>query len=152
MAVKFNDESFELKYLFHCQFNDGFIFHQNELDTSVRDALRSAFYDLSQDKEQHGGIKRFWLEGEGHTYLVDLRDGHFEIDGVPFSIGENTPPMERELIYFRKHEHDSVMSADPKKAVPFGQGAHRLWYFLGWQGNISGKNFQQTINVRQLKT
>lgn len=147
MAVKFNDESFALKYLFRAKFNDGTFFQQNSEDVSLKDPKRSAFTDLLEEQELHGGIKLFLLEGEGHTYLVDLKDGHFEIDGVPFSVGENMTLPNRELIYFRQHQHDTIVDM---KMQSTGKGEHRLWYFIGWQSNVGGKNYQQTINVRQL--
>lgn len=133
----------KLAHLFKVEFIDGTLFEQHTEDKSVKDELRSSYYDLLEQKDAHGGIRKFWLEGEGHTYLVDLTDGHFEIDGVSFSIGEAIPPCQRELIYFRRHQHDAIAGKNL-----FRTTAHRMWQYIGWQANIKGKNYQQIINIK----
>ena len=70
-----------LKYLFVAQFEDNSLFIQNEDDVSMFDEKRSAYYDLLQAQKK---VKKFWLTDKYDTYLVDLEDGHFEINGKEF--------------------------------------------------------------------
>jgi hypothetical protein len=135
MATQFNDKAFKLKYLFTCAYKDGTTFKQTPDDVSITDPKKSAFFDIRQDD-----VALFWLEGE-HTYLVDLTNGLFAIDGVFFQAGEDLPienPVRR-LIFFRRHTHHFNLEHD--------ELGHFVRYFIGWQTTINGKNYQQTITV-----
>ncbi|HEX8196353.1 MAG TPA: hypothetical protein VF571_09210 [Pyrinomonadaceae bacterium] len=123
-----------MKYLFTAQFNDGEEYRQTTEDKSLTTEGKSAFYDI-KDRD----IKTFKLEGDGHTYLVDLTDGHFEIDGVPFGAGK--PVLADEplrLIYFRRnyihHAGTEILG-------------HDIDYFMGWQTTVNDKNYQQIIQI-----
>lgn len=124
-----------MKYLFTAQFNDGEKYRQTDDDQSLSDKGKSAFYDI-QDKN----IKTFKLEGAGHTYLVDLTDGHFEIDGVQFGVGEPILTAEPlRLIYFRRnyihHAGTEILGAEQD-------------FFIGWQTNDeNGKNIKRMIQI-----
>ena len=89
-----------LTYLFKATYLDGTVYQQTQEDTSCQDPKRSCFFDLKQEQ-----LKTFQLEGNGHTYLVDLTDGHFELDGVPFRFHEY-PLTDIKLVYFRRHTHN----------------------------------------------
>lgn len=123
-----------MKYLFTAQFNDGEEYRQTTEDKSLTIEGKSAFYDI-KDKQ----IKTFRLEGDGHTYLVDLTDGHFEIDGVPFGVNEPVSADEPlRLIYFRRnyihHAGTEIIGTDRH-------------FFIGWQTTVNGKNYQQIIQI-----
>jgi len=132
-----------LKYLFIAEYEDGSTFLQPE-DNKCKDHddtakwNPSAFGDIDQDR-----LVKFHLVGEGHKYTVDLTDGHFEIDGVPFVATEQnfyvTNPLR--LVYFRE-----VRKEFDQNMVEMRQYVNR--YFIGWQTNDeNGKNVQQTIAV-----
>lgn len=134
-----------LAYLFTCRFTDGTAIQQTQEDVSVADSTRSAFYDVVQRLTE---VETFTLiqqrSGRQHSFSVDLRDGHFEIDGVPFfSQAEELPsvPKSYRLIYFHRHQHRVIqgqaMTGDASSVV----------FHIGWQATIDGKNFQSTIAV-----
>ena len=90
----------ELDYLFTVLYKDGNTYQQTPEDVSVSDPLKSCFFDIKQDE-----VKTFTLKGNGHTYLVSLEDGHFEIDGVSFKNHDEVLTNFR-LIFFRRHRHN----------------------------------------------
>jgi len=126
-----------LTYLFKARLKDGTIIQQTPEDVSVVDPTKSAFYDVPLDE-----VAGFLISGNGHAYYVDLIDGHFELDRVPFHAGD--PVFEiptgttRRLIYFRAHTHTYIQ----------GREDHTVDYHIGWQVTVDGKNIQQTISVR----
>jgi len=126
-----------LKYLFGVSFSDGSEFFQGPDDVSATDPLRSAFYDVVPRLDE---VELFQLEGEGHIYLVDLRDGHFEIDGVPFNAGDPRAQLpadlSRRLIYFRRRRHYFQNGVEI---------SHDVEYHFGWQTTWEGRNYQQTL-------
>ena len=73
-----------LKYLFTATFSDGRVLEQTLEDLSVLDPeKRNTYYDLLHYAKE-SEVVRFSITGNGHTYTVDLTDGHFEVDGVAF--------------------------------------------------------------------
>ena len=149
----------KLAYLFECHFNDGTIIQQTEEDVSKIDPNRSSFYDVIQRKDD---VEVFGIFNDQHTYAVDLRDGHFEIDGAPFSIQKDVsvepteenptpvlepfvkiPDQKLELVYFRRHVHVTVMG---QENVP-EDISHSIEFFMGWKTTVNGKEVQQTISV-----
>lgn len=125
----------KLKYLFGVRYSDQSEFWQTPEDVSAVDPLRSAFFDVKLDE-----VELFQLEGEGHKYLVDLRDGHFEVDGVPFWIGDR-PEGQCQLVYHRQHTHQ--INAEGEEL------SHVVTYHMGWQTtDPEGKNHRFVIEVR----
>ena len=160
----FEIEIAQLKYLFGVHFKDGSEYFQGSEDSSLLDpAKRTAYYDISKQDEQGNIICRgpedafpnlvwarddvelFQLEGEGHKYVVDLRDGHFEIDGIPFFAKIPPPNSILSLVFFRRrriHQHNQVMDGE-LKTVGMSQECE---YHMGWQ-TIDGKASQTLILV-----
>lgn len=133
-----------LKYLFHCQFNDGEIFSQNADDRSLTDPKKSSFFDLLQDTRK---VEKFWLTDEHNfnTYLVDLTDGHFEVNGCPFFLHEqsiNVKLAKFRLIYFRRRTaHLNVVTKE--------QSESPIIFVVGWQANHpDGRNEQQLLYIK----
>lgn len=122
-----------MKYLFSCTFKDGDFYSQTHKDVSQIDKTKSAFFDV-KDKD----IKQFWLEGERHEYLVDLEDGHFEIDGVPFKMHDEELSNFR-LIYFRKN----TIQFQGLQTI-----SHDIEFCIGWQTTKNGKNYQQILTIK----
>ena len=132
-----------LKYLFECHFNDGTMLHQTQEDVSKiapPEENKSAFYDVMQ---RINDVIVFGIVDEKHTYVVDLRDGHFEIDGMAFTIHdkEDLPPdAVFRLIYFRRRVEQVTMGYVQAQSSS-------MKYHLGWQTTVDGKNYQKTIAV-----
>lgn len=124
-----------LKYLFTCEYNDGTVFEQNEEDRSSQDPLKSAFFDI-----KHEILVKFTLTGNGHEYSVDLLDGHFEVDGVPFFMYEGELQNVR-LVFFRRHRH-TINTGEMEEL------SHIITYRIGWQANEpDGKNVQRIMEI-----
>ena len=121
-----------MKYLFRCEF-DNQTYFQTEEDVSKTEKTKSAFFDV-MDKD----LKKFWLEGEGHKYLVDLVDGHFEIDGLPFRMHEEELKDFR-IIYYRRITVNLQGTSEIGREVEF---------CLGWQTTKDGKNYKQILTIK----
>lgn len=137
----------DLRYLFVAQMSDGTIIRQTPEDVSTAEPLtRSAFYDVENNAAD---VVFFGLYNNDNTYLVDLRDGHFEINGVPFSAQPVTKPCineggEFKLVYYRDHQQELVMSANGEPKA----GNHYHQYRLGWTyTDPNGKLYEQTIVI-----
>jgi hypothetical protein len=132
----------KLSYLFECHFKDGTMIQQTEQDVSTIDPARSAFYDVMQRLDD---VVVFGVYNEQSTYAVDLRDGHFEINGFSFNVNKEELPEDakRELVYFRRHVHVTVVGQE----APPEDVSHSVEYFLGWRAMVDGKEIQQTISV-----
>ena len=136
-----------LKYLFAVRFRDGSEYHQTAEDVSLSDPSRSAFFDVASRLDE---VEMFAIENvsdppeERHHFMVDLTDGHFEVDGVPFYVqdpsAELPPETERRLIYFRRRRHTFTLGLE--------EIAQDCEYHLGWQATVDGKNVQFTIAAR----
>jgi hypothetical protein len=123
-----------LKYLFVAVYKDGSHFQQNPEDVSAKEPNRSAFFDVDQEN-----LQAFFLVGptsaskkNQHTYLVDLTDGHFEIDGVPFGMDPRARDGSRvyKLAFFRKHRANVEVNVRSGKMGR--QWEDPIVYCLGW--------------------
>jgi len=127
-----------LKYLFYAEYEDGSGVTQSPDDTSKTDPKRSAFFDVDQEK-----VSAFYLIGAHHSYSVDLKDGHFEINGTSFRFheeGEFPKDAKLRLIFFRRHKHDFTSDLEEK--------SHSIVYRLGWQTNTAyGRNIQHVMEI-----
>lgn len=129
-----------LKYLFTAIYADGSALVQTADDKSYFDPeKRSQFYDVLCLAEQKQ-LVAFALKGEGHEYGVDLRDGHFEIDGVSFRMHESEM-YGFELIFFRQHTHSFNQTREKDTEV-----SHDVVYRIGWKlkGN---QNYQRVMQI-----
>lgn len=128
--------AWQLKYLFGVHYKDGTEFFQTSEDISSRDPTRSAFYDVNQEE-----VELFQLNNvEGHTYLVDLRDGHFEIDHIPFFARIPPTGAVLRLIFFRRHRRNFHVGLEGPEQL-----SHEVEYHFGWQTTVEGCNIQQTL-------
>jgi hypothetical protein len=134
-----------LKYLFTATLKDGSIYQQTDMDTSVSDPIRSAYYDI-KDKP----IEMFRLEinpmytvspRHFETYAVNLCDGSFEVNGIKFNIHDGHQPVATNLrlIYFRRNLINFDQSLE--------EIDHQVSYHIGWQCTVDGKNYQRIIEV-----
>ena len=122
-----------LKYLWTVIYKDGSVMGQSSNDLSRTDSSRSAFFDIQQDR-----VKCFILKGVKHTYSVDLIDGHFEVNGVPFRFHERLVKLTNiRLIFFRRHTHTFI-----------GDDSEHITYRFGWQANDpTGANVQRVMEI-----
>lgn len=140
-----------MKYLFTATFADGSTIEQTPDDKStIEPEKRSQFYDvlkLAETKE----LVRFELRLREHAiagptgvpterYAVDLRDGHFEVNGVPFRMHEDSV-VGFELIYFRQHTHSFNQTQHTTREV-----SHDIVFRIGWKlkGN---QNYQRVMQI-----
>lgn len=125
-----------LKYLFAVLYRDGSVYEQNAEDVSLTDKKRSCFFDVKQDE-----VKVFELTDGTNYFSVDLDDGHFEVNGIPFYLHDKAMPLtKKRLIFFRQHTHQ--FNTDKVES------SHEVMYRFGWQANDEkGKNVQHIIEV-----
>lgn len=83
--------------------------------------------------------------GDGaSSYLVDLMDGHFEINGTKFFMHEERSLKDFRIIYFRSHSHHLRVHADNSKE----EIAHEIVFRMGWQTNDeNGNNIQRVMEI-----
>lgn len=137
----------ELKYLFQATYKDGSTYTQNPEDVSVSDPLKSCFFDIKQDE-----LRSFFVFNDDHTYSVNLEDGHFEVDGVPFFMHEDRSLTDFRLIFWRQHTHDFLVGREKEE-----QTRHEIVYRMGWQctafrkcrccSKMHNVNFQQVLEI-----
>jgi hypothetical protein len=133
-----------LTYLFEAHLNDGSIIQQTSADVSAVEPKQSAFYDVLQRMDDVISFGLFHVE-ESATYLVDLIDGHFEVNGAPFEARDPKVTLPEDakfrLIYFRRNKVEYIIGGDGEPA------SHHITYFLGWQTTVDGENYQQTLAI-----
>lgn len=124
----------QLKYLFIAGYKDGTYYTQNQEDMSEKDPKRSCFYDINQEE-----LSRFVLYDDINTFVVDLIDGHFEVNGIPFFM-HDIELKDFRLIYFRRHRHHFNLDNE--------ELAHEVSFRLGWQANDKDdKNHQRVMEI-----
>ncbi len=151
----------DLKYLFVALFEDGNTLVQTPEDKSPYTRGKNTVYELlAHDDEGNPkthpvdgklvfrpDITLFQLEDESHRYLVDLTDGHFEVQyfigdngvvGIPFYIG--FPPIGSKLFlsYFKRRRHHSVVSGTVQddlsvKMDNINEQSQECEYHFGWE-------------------
>lgn len=129
------------KYLFKCLFKDNTILEQTQSDISQSNPQKSAFYDIQQ---RLGDVMAFALYNTEtkDEYLVDLRDGHFEINQVSFKVYCEDNLSNIRLIYFRRHVHLFNVGAANEET------SHKVSYNFGFQAVDScGKNVKHIITL-----
>lgn len=149
-----NDNPTKLKYLWAAELADGTLERQTPEDISYLDPARNCYYDLIQ-LTKHGPekiIRRFSLLSEENTITVDLGNGIFYINGLPVLLeSEKLPilPDKFDLIYYHQVTQNTNVNFDPKTGEILDREPLPEYreYFLGWQCNINGKNYQQKLAV-----
>ena len=142
-----------LRYLFTAQFNDGTMLEQTQDDVSKTNPKKSAFFDVLNDTRK---LERFWLleiyknvdldRITPSKYLVDLTDGHFEINGNSFFLHEQTIDESKKLsdfrlIYFRRVQQSMNLTS--------GEASTKTMFMIGWQANYAdGKNEKRILFIK----
>ena len=134
---------------FIATYADGSQIFQNPEDVSQTDPERNCYFDVLKRAEAGEQPVSFVLGNETHVFGVDLRDGHFEVNGVQFfqhrpeQKGENYKDFR--LISFRTPRIEIEMDTKTGKQTPV-----KGWvasYTIGWQVTHNGKNVKKTITV-----
>lgn len=139
---------------FEADFSDGTTYIQGIKDESIDTEGKNAFFDILQRMDQ---VIRFHIiKDTGDRYTVDLRDGHFEINGCPFDAHEqyfDTRGKTLQLIYFKEMRRDDTVTGTVQEDLSIKQATtpgvpYVNRYFIGWQTNKpNGDSVQQTIAV-----
>ena len=134
-----------MKYRFLATFTDGHQILQHEEDLSFTKEGGSSFSDVLE-YEKTVPLKCFVLVDllSKNTFGVDLIDGHFEINGLPFKCHEERLSNLR-LIFFRRHTHSKTMSNNP--LLDGKNETHDIVFRFGWQATQNGKNVQEVIEI-----
>ncbi len=94
---------------------------------------------LEKDKESK--LVSFVVHNDELSFGVDLRDGHFELNGVPF--WQHRPDLDGykdfRVIYFNTTQR--VISPTTGQEINAGVVA----YTIGWQVTHDGQNVQKTL-------
>lgn len=124
-----------MKYLFKCLFNNGEKLEQTQEDKSQTTENKNAFYDVLQRLNEVRAFALYSQETK-QEYLVDISDGHFEVNSGKFFL-HNEYLTNLRLIFFKRN------TIDMSTGRPYPQQ-----YILGFQGNdINGNNKQYTITL-----
>ena len=141
-------------YLFVAELTDGSFFEQTQDDVSKLDPKRNCYYDLLQKLEKTPDlrIRRFSLVGQNNTITVDLGTGIFYVNGLAIlAESEKLPtlPDKFDLIWYIQVTQNLNVTLNNKtqKIVSVHDQNEYREYFIGWQCNIAGKNYQQKIAV-----
>lgn len=148
----------ELKYLFEAKFEDGSLFEQpvnNRYSKHDENAEHnpSAFRDV-MDREDE--LVEFSLVGDGHRYSVNLKTGHFTVDGAVIHIHDqfDNPHNEKlTLIYFREtvkeFDQNTFIDKDGNLVTEEGETRHFVKrYFIGWKFyRENGEKVERTLAV-----
>lgn len=136
-----------LKYLFIATFADGYVQRQTPADVSPVDPKKSEFFDTLAHHESSPLIRfeLVGLENEASSFnasfAVDLKDGHFEVNGHPFWLHDEDF-IDFKLIFWRRHRHHIEVSANENK-----ESGHEVAYQIGWETNVGGKEFKRVMTI-----
>lgn len=127
-----------LKYLFTVEYKDGSTYKQNDQDVSFQDSTRSCFYDVAQRLDE---VKRFSVSDGDNTFLVDMSDGCFEVNSVPFYMHDRDLTLrDARLIFYRQHTHSLNQYNE--------ELSHQIRYAIGWQANDEkGNNIKRIMEI-----
>lgn len=138
-----------LKYLFIAEYDDGTIFVQPEHDRTrdhnpKAEHNKSAYYDIDHDKLIRFALVPNTGKIEAPVIVVDLRDGHYEVGGVPFVAAEQNfvATKKLELVFFREVQ----LQKGEEDGVPFERHFINR-YFVGWKTNQNGKAVTSLIGI-----
>ncbi len=138
--------SIEHKYSFTAAYEDGSIVEYDRTDpngdTSTTKENGSRFSDVLANAEK-SKLVSFVLHNDEESVGVDLRDGHFELNGRPF--WQHRPDLDGykdfRVIYYRTVQR--VLNQESGEEI----SAQVSGYTVGWQVTHKGENVQRTVTV-----
>jgi hypothetical protein len=132
-------------YSFTATYEDGTTVtmnHTEDDDFSTTRPDGSRFTDVLE-KEKESKLVSFVLHNDDITAGVDLRDGHFEINGVPFFLHRPDQEFYKDfrIIYFRTVQRSYNVQTEEESSIILG-------YTIGWQTNdANGQNVQKQVMI-----
>lgn len=132
-----------LKYLFECHFSDNTFIRQSPDNKPKFAKEGTSFTDVVLRMDDVTVFGLFDAETNEQVALVDLRNATFQIGNRVFLAGEPNlilpPDAKLKLIYFRTtrlhHQGHVITGVEPEI------------YYIGFQVNIDGKAYKQTIAI-----
>jgi hypothetical protein len=128
-----------MKYLFKALFENNEIYEQNPADISIINPEKSCFFDVLEKQKSNKLLAFALYDKENNEYLVDLRNGQFEINGKRIKLHEEDFLSDFRLIYFRKN------------TITFTQGIDKtnnsVEFCIGWQTTVNGINYKKTVFI-----
>jgi hypothetical protein len=103
------------------------------------DGTGSRFTDV-QEKEKESKLISFVVHNDEHSYGVDLRDGHFEVNGVIFfqHRPDLQPYKDFRIIHYRSVRRKYNLQQEEI-------GADVMCYAVGWQVTHNGENVKREL-------
>jgi len=131
----------EHTYKFVATYEDGTVIEMNEDDSSIT-GQGSSFTDVL-NKEKESKLISFVITDGQNIAGVDLQDGHFELNGIPFfqHRPDLTPYKDFRIIYYRTVRQEVRMT----NLEPIS--GKILFYCIGWQVDYNGTNVQKFICI-----
>lgn len=130
------------KLFFIVTFEDGTQIAQNVEDVGAVEG-RNCYYDVMQKTLEVPAVCCV-LAAEGYpTFGVDLKDGHFEVNGVPFFM-HTEPYKDFRLQYFRnvtQHRQTNVKTGETIDTAEVG-------YLLGWECEYGGETITRVMSIK----
>ncbi len=134
-------------YSFTAVFSDGHVIERDhndpESDRALTSDTGSRFTDV-QNYEKTSKLVEFVIHNPNQSLGVDLRDGHFEINGVPFYLHrpDRDGYKDFRVIYYRTVRH--VINQESGEIEQTGL----LGYACGWQTtDKDGRNVQEIVTI-----
>ena len=134
-------------YSYTAVFEDGTVIEQDRNDENGdrsltrTDGTGSRFTDVLE-KEKESKLISFVIHNDNYSLGVDLRDGHFELNGVPFF--QHRPDQDNykdfRIIYYRSVQR--VMNQNGEQL-----SGSATSYTVGWQVTHNGKNVQRIVSI-----
>lgn len=130
------------QYNYTAFYEDGTTINKSPNDVSFVDQTKSGFFDVLE-RSKNVKLISFVLYNNDLTWGVDLRDGHFELNGIPFfqHKAQDQNVEDFRLIFYQTSQRHFDMTS----GKDLGGGV--LCYTLGWQGLLDGKNTQRVIVI-----
>jgi hypothetical protein len=126
-------------FFFVATYADGSQITQNVEDRSAYDVNKNCFFDVLSREE---GPVSFVITDGTQVFGVDLRDGHFEVNGVPFfqHRPEHVPLKDFRLKYCRTPEQTiNTMTGET--------GGRIAGYSLGWEAEHKGETVERVLSI-----
>lgn len=135
----------EIKHLYSytAAYEDGTVieYDKENPDISEVNTTKSKFFDI-QEKEKESKLISFVIHNDTQSVGVDLRDGHFEVNGTPFfqHRPDLIPYKDFRIIFYRTVRRTIHQNGEEIGAEIYG-------YTIGWQTSETKENIQKTITI-----
>lgn len=129
-----------MNLLFTCYFEDGTFYTQNPQDVSINNPTKSCYFDILEKEKTGNNPLAFCLtrNNSDDYYLVDLRDGAFEINNTRFFLHQEDNIGPFKLIYYRTNNLYVTAGLPDSLSIR---------YNFGWQTNFNGENIKKIITI-----